>query len=313
MILIVLVVVLLIVVGVVCGLTQWMKPARVVSDPSIIEVPTYSWTHICLDKQSHFIGEGGFGIVVRGTFKDTTGVSLKVAIKIFCETTVVGCRKPFEEIKELVKSEALIAYSAAMKMKSNNIVEVYGLAVGQLAFDISLPKNFKLKAGSDAIGIIMRLEEGGSVEDLIYNKNRTVSPKLKVRILASVARGLTELHEMGIHHGDLKPANLLLSDYTDNPSVRISDFGLSEQRKNFKSSDKSFSTKVSTASNYNAGGTVRYKAPELVQNPYHKMSIITGRERVSSSSPHDHLKTYRPSRKTDILSLIHISEPTRPY
>lgn len=47
----------------------------------------------------------------------------------------------------------------------------------------------------------------------------------KLRILSCVARGVAELHDVGIVQGDLKPGNILLSEHTP-PLVRLGDFGL---------------------------------------------------------------------------------------
>jgi serine/threonine protein kinase len=82
---------------------------------------------------------------------------------------------------------------------------------------------------------------------------------LKLKLLKDVARGLASLHLGGIIHGDIKPANVLLScDHP--PRAILSDFGLSSMRENVFSE-----TLVATA---HFKGTPKYSAPELLGNPY---------------------------------------------
>ena len=62
-----------------------------------------------------------------------------------------------------------------------------------------------MKAGTEGVGIVMRYEGGGSLEDYL-SKQRSLSEKL--RILEGIARGLSELHGIGIIHADIKPENV---------------------------------------------------------------------------------------------------------
>ena len=54
-----------------------------------------------------------------------------------------------------------------------------------------------MQAGTEGVGIVMRYEGGGSLESYL-SKQRSLSDKL--RILEGIARGLTELHGLGIIH-----------------------------------------------------------------------------------------------------------------
>lgn len=93
----------------------------------------------------------------------------------------------------------------------------------------------------------------------------TLSMTEKLRILSSVARGVAELHDAGIVHGDLKPGNILLSEHK--PSlVRLGDFGLAECRDynemNGAKIDKSLAMTSTTK------GTPLYCPPEMFFNPF---------------------------------------------
>jgi serine/threonine protein kinase len=75
--------------------------------------------------------------------------------------------------------------------------------------------------------------------------NASLSLVEKLARIMEVCRGIAFLHKMGIVHGDLKPANVLISI---NGIAKLTDFGLSANV---------YSTKGKVS-----GGTVRYVAPE---------------------------------------------------
>ncbi|KAJ6599785.1 kinase-like domain-containing protein [Mycena vulgaris] len=71
------------------------------------------------------------------------------------------------------------------------------------------------------------------------------------RLLLEVAQGLAYLHSMNIVHGDLRGANILI---TNDLHVCLTDFGLA-----------AFSDSIETAqSTSNRGGSIRWMAPELI-------------------------------------------------
>lgn len=85
---------------------------------------------------------------------------------------------------------------------------------------------------------------------------------------ARLADGLAHAHARGILHGDLKPANILL---TDEGQPMLLDFNLSED------------TKLrSTAADVDVGGTLPYMAPEHIDAFQGGMGTIDGRSDVYS-------------------------------
>jgi len=86
--------------------------------------------------------------------------------------------------------------------------------------------------------------EGGSLQDLIEAQG-PFAPGWAVRYACEVARALARLHEAGVFHRDVKPANLLLGS---DGKVRLGDFGLS----------RDLSGKLSTA------GSPAFAAPEMI-------------------------------------------------
>ncbi|KAJ3509913.1 hypothetical protein NLJ89_g4966 [Agrocybe chaxingu] len=82
----------------------------------------------------------------------------------------------------------------------------------------------------------------------------------RLPLLSDVAAGLSYLHEKDIVHGDLKGANILV---TDTGSACLCDFGLSSIAENAMSTSAHFET----GNDNTCQGTVRWQAPELL-DPY---------------------------------------------
>ena len=131
-----------------------------------------------------------------------------------------------------------------------------------------MTSQFGIPAGEFAVGVVLRYEAGGSLELHLHGdpQSHRVKVKLhmteKLRILSCVARGVAELHDAGIVHGDLKPGNILLSEHTP-PLVRLGDFGLADIRD--KDGTRFGNTLVMTSA---TKGTPLYCAPEMIFNPF---------------------------------------------
>jgi hypothetical protein len=141
------------------------------------------------------IGEGGSGTVFRAEGKD--GLARAFAIKIFPPTQ----RAAYE--RELATLRAIEAVRAAAG--SQDLVET-------VAAD---------RAGEHGY-VVMEYVKGGSLEARV----RTSGPlpcAEAIRLIVPVLRGLTLLHDAGILHKDVKPANVLVGD---DGQARLGDFGL---------------------------------------------------------------------------------------
>ncbi|XP_011876015.1 PREDICTED: ovarian-specific serine/threonine-protein kinase Lok isoform X2 [Vollenhovia emeryi] len=78
-----------------------------------------------------------------------------------------------------------------------------------------------------AMYIILELMEGGELFEKIKKQGRLSESCAKL-IFYQVVLAVHYLHKMGITHRDLKPENILLKDHSDNPLVKVSDFGMSK-------------------------------------------------------------------------------------
>ena len=124
--------------------------------------------------------------------------------------------------------------------------------------------------------IVMPYYKNDSLEKLIANGVKLDKTTLKP-ILESIIDGLNAMHEAGILHKDLKPANMMISD--DGSHIILIDFGISS------------STNGKTVVATQTGKTPFYSAPETYTNLFLKESDyyslgITIYELVTGTTPY---------------------------
>ncbi|MBI4704774.1 MAG: protein kinase [Deltaproteobacteria bacterium] len=76
--------------------------------------------------------------------------------------------------------------------------------------------------------IVMELLEGESLDDRL-ERDRTLSLRETVTIVAQVSKALGRAHKLGIVHRDIKPANLFLVDSGYELFAKVLDFGIAKQ------------------------------------------------------------------------------------
>lgn len=283
-----------------------VKPV-VVNPLSLIE-PVFrdhiDWTELEINlskPKEAIIGDGSFGRVFRAVWnpailseKDFKNgqlvpsiapaeVKIEVAVKVLTRSLAKArnddefnkvCRKAMKEVDMIRRAEERMIYKDC-------IIRTYGFAKGPLPDDFTAV--FKIPRGEEGVGIIMRLEKGGSLDKMIQKsrkKIKVMSFEDKINILFQVARSVAELHAVGIVHADIKPENVLLNgDWP--PTVRLADFGFS----NFNDLKSLGGTSLAKSKSFR--GTPLYSAPEMLINPY--TASVDG-------------KVAKASRKTDVYA-----------
>ena len=226
------------------------------------ECANIPWSSIILNKTylngaSYIIGQGAYGIVVRGILVDKNR-GIDVAIKVITRSLALSARQNYETEKKRAIKEAQLIYSAERRMKhKENILRTYGVVSGvvpdELTSALGIPK------GEDAIGIVSKYEKGGSLDKFFLTQRAVLMPmKEKLQILVDIIAGLVEIHSLDIIHGDIKPANILLSD---RGVAKLADFGLAYVRN--ENSDFNLAVSALRETSRIATGTPIYSAPEI--------------------------------------------------
>ncbi|MBL4846904.1 MAG: protein kinase [Planctomycetes bacterium] len=161
------------------------------------------------------VGRGGMGIVYQGRCTET---GREVALKVLRGVTEAEVEARFEREARLAAS--LGDYPA--------IVKVHDWGV----------------AGPNVLFLAMDFVDGKSLSEAIKDG---LDVRLGVKLVARVARAVHFAHEEGVIHRDLKPDNILVTNYDQ---VRLTDFGIAKE-------SGSEITMTGTAM-----GTPNYMAPE---------------------------------------------------
>lgn len=195
------------------------------SGPNNLMPIRYSYSDIkkMTNNFKHKLGEGGYGIVFKGTLKSGPFV----AVKMMGKSKATG--------QEFISEVATIG-----RIHHTNVVRLIGFCV----------------EGSKR-ALLYEFMPNGSLDKYIFQKEENPSFSLSYEkmfeISLGVARGIDYLHrgcDMRILHFDIKPHNILLDE---NFSPKVSDFGLA----------KLYPTEDSLVSLTAARGTMGYMAPEL--------------------------------------------------
>lgn len=80
--------------------------------------------------------------------------------------------------------------------------------------------------------LVLELISGRTLAEFWPEKRGRMPVQLALQVITDVARALVHVHEQGIIHLDLKPANILIEENADQIRVVIADFGLSVFRAN---------------------------------------------------------------------------------
>jgi CRP-like cAMP-binding protein len=139
------------------------------------------------------IGSGTFSIVYRGYH---SRLNMPVAIKMMKHDIALH-----PDFQKCFLNEAM----TIAKLSHENIVTIY-----------DIEERFK------TVFIIQEYLEGSSLRDML-NVMERISPKLTVRYLMQICRGLQYAHKHRIVHQDIKPGNIFI---LPNDKIRILDFGL---------------------------------------------------------------------------------------
>ncbi|KAG8704643.1 hypothetical protein FRC08_002118 [Ceratobasidium sp. 394] len=167
------------------------------------------------------IAGGSFGDIYRGKLRNGDLVAIKCA-RLFLDNT--------DQSQEVLKSAARELY-AWSKCQHICVAELLGVALFR-----------------NQLAMISRWTGRGTLPQYITNNPRVN----RIRLCHQIVTGLDYLHRIGVVHGDIKGANVLISE---GGHAQLTDFGSSI----FKSS-----TMVFTGESFKPSFSLRWAAPELL-------------------------------------------------
>ncbi|XP_028407524.1 serine/threonine-protein kinase mos-like [Dendronephthya gigantea] len=166
------------------------------------------------------IGSGGFGTVYCGLLDNQ-----KIAVKKLRSNT---------KTKDLVWN-SFLAELRVMRLNHDNIVKVLGAMTLE-----------------NTPCLVMEFAGNRNLQELIECKDEELSISRRLDISSAVACGLEYIHNQGLVHLDIKPANLIINSES---SCKIADFGCSLKIDELDGDLRP---------NFYLTGTHAYKAPELL-------------------------------------------------
>jgi alkyl hydroperoxide reductase subunit AhpC/predicted Ser/Thr protein kinase len=154
--------------------------------------------------------------------------------------------------------DTILERTVALKVFKPDSAPLAALAEARSAAALNHPNVCTIFAVDDSEGmplIVMEYLDGKPLSTILLDGP---VPKERVaRIGRQIAEGLAAAHRMGIVHGDLKPANIML---VGNDAVKITDFGLA--RRFHSHLDEEKTQTWSLAEDGSISGTPAYMSPE---------------------------------------------------
>ncbi len=112
----------------------------------------------------------------------------------------------------------------------------------------------------DNIYIVLEYLSGGNLNYFLSQQQTLLTEERIKNLINQMASGIAYLHNFGIIHRDLKPENTMMSDSSQNASIKIVDFGLSKILGINEKSNESY-------------GTLCYAAPEVIQKNFYNNKV----------------------------------------
>ncbi|ELR11811.1 protein kinase domain containing protein [Acanthamoeba castellanii str. Neff] len=179
------------------------------------------------------IGSGSYGQVHKGRWKGS-----KVAVK----RLIYINRRSEEAIQRLLSETAVLS-----TVEHRNVVRFVGACIQEprLCIVTEYISGGSLRSHLDG-GRQGSRGGGGSSGSVAFDMRARIS------MLLGAAKGLRHLHRKGIHHCDVKAANLLVEPVENSlPTIKVCDFGMAHTKNQARTTTR--------------GGTPAWTAPEIIR------------------------------------------------
>ncbi|MEM6674641.1 MAG: serine/threonine-protein kinase [Planctomycetota bacterium] len=200
-----------------------LREAMQEDDPAVAADPGLPDDYVVLD----VLGRGASGVVYRARQKS---LDREVAVKV---VALMGWdARDAERLDAEARRIARLSHAGIVRV-----------------FDVGRTTN-------GGVYLTLELQSGGSLQSVL--QDGALNPGRAARVARQAAEALAYMHERGVVHLDLKPANVLLDEHGD---VRIADFGLARELESIQAASLGSHTT-------SAGliGTPAFMAPEQAAN-----------------------------------------------
>jgi serine/threonine-protein kinase len=222
------------------------------------------------------LGTGGTGTVYEA---ENLVVGKKIAIKMMSAAALAERDSQARFVTEA---------RAAARISHANVVDIH---------DLGIAKN-------GVPYIVMELLRGETLEEVIDTRG-PLAPAYACELFLQVLAGLSAAHAQGVVHGDLKPANVLVTNpRPDRPLVKLLDFGITR------------CVEAAQQVAQTVMGTPMYLAPEQVtgdpvdfrtdvyQACAMLFAMLAGSDPFEANSAHEVMKLVAKGRCKDLQALV---------
>ena len=229
------------------------------------------------------VGQGGMGVVYMA--QQLEPVRRKVALKII---------KPGMDTRQVIaRFEA--ERQALSLMDHPNIAKVLDARTTE----------------SGRPYFVMELVHGKPITD--YCDEHHLTPRQRLELLVPVCQAIQHAHQKGIIHRDIKPTNVLVAEYDQQPVPKVIDFGVA------KATSQPLTEKTMFTGYGQIVGTLEYMSPEQAKvnqldldtrSDIYSMGVLLY-ELLTGSTPFDKQRL-RSAAWDEMLRIIREEEPPKP-
>jgi calcium/calmodulin-dependent protein kinase I len=177
----------------------------------------------------NYIAAGEFGQVIHAIdLQDNSEIAVKIVDKKKCKNKYIAIKKEIAILQQL---------------KHNNIVKFYGYV-----------------ETDSKLFIKMEHIKGGTLKTFMEQKINNLNEEDIATIVKYLLEAVNYLHSRDISHRDIKPENIMFQDFDDLTSIKLIDFGLSNQD-------------YEDLFQYDLCGTIIYMAPEQLEKRSYTKSV----------------------------------------
>jgi len=178
---------------------------------------------------------------------------------------------------------------------------------------------------NDEPWMVLNHIDGSNIDH--YIENHLPTPAQIIRMLINICKALTYIHQQGIYHLDIKPANVMVKNINNEPQALLIDFGISTKQKNPTNEKPILATaafaspeQLSTSQKvidhrsdiYSFGKLIKHLSIQFIKTYKHNLDFKSITDKAIQSNPDDRYQSIH-QLQSDLIRFKHKkSVSTRP-